>query len=109
MPGEKAPRPPGVARLWGKTSPWISQPVPPTPIANEVTKNEKPTITSTVFGTPGQEAHSGGRDEHEYCHARMAPHSQRAATYLVDPAEGEVGRDHVDRAQDRRGLIRATR
>ena len=36
----------------GKTSPWISQPVPPTPIANEVMKNEKPTITSTVFGTP---------------------------------------------------------
>ena len=34
----------------GKTSPWISQPVPPTPIANEVMKNEKPTMTTTVFG-----------------------------------------------------------
>jgi hypothetical protein len=26
--------------------------VPPTPIANEVMKNEKQTITSTVFDTP---------------------------------------------------------
>src|SRR5215470_16614568 len=34
----------------GKTSPWISQPVPPTPIANEVMKNEKPTMTTTVLG-----------------------------------------------------------
>ena len=34
----------------GKTSPWISQPVPPTPIAKEVMKNEKPTMTTTVFG-----------------------------------------------------------
>src|ERR1700726_1323759 len=34
----------------GKTSPWISQPVPPTPIANEVMKKEKPTMTTTVFG-----------------------------------------------------------
>ena len=34
----------------GKTSPWSSQPVPPTPIANDVMKNEKPTMTTTVFG-----------------------------------------------------------
>jgi hypothetical protein len=36
----------------GKTLPWISQPVPPTPIAKEVMKKEKPTITRTIFGTP---------------------------------------------------------
>ena len=36
----------------GKTSPWISQPVPPTPMANEVMKKENPTITITVSGTP---------------------------------------------------------
>ena len=38
----------------GKTSPWISQPVPPTPMANEVMKNEKPTITTRTPGYPGQ-------------------------------------------------------
>ena len=34
----------------GKASPWISQPVPPTPTANDVMKNENPTMTTTVFG-----------------------------------------------------------
>src|SRR5260221_3201593 len=40
----------------GKPSPWISQPDPPTPIANEVMKNEKPTMTTTVFGMPVRNA-----------------------------------------------------
>jgi hypothetical protein len=40
----------------GKTSPWISQPVPPTPIANEVMKKENPTMTTTVFGRPVRNA-----------------------------------------------------
>jgi hypothetical protein len=36
----------------GKTSPWISHPVPPTPIANAVMNSEKPIMTTQTLGTP---------------------------------------------------------
>lgn len=36
----------------GKTSPWISHPVPPAPIANEVMKNEKPIMATHTLGSP---------------------------------------------------------
>ena len=51
----------------------------------------------------GQPGDPGGRDQHEHRHAGVAPEGERAPADLVDEAEAEVGRDHVDRAQDRRG------
>jgi hypothetical protein len=36
----------------GNVSPWIVQPMPPTPTANEEMKPPSPTVVSTVFGVP---------------------------------------------------------
>ena len=36
----------------GKTSPWSSQPVPPTPIANEAMNPARPIITTTISEVP---------------------------------------------------------
>ena len=88
----------------GKTSPWISQPVPPTPIANDVMKKENPTMTTTVFGMSVRNATPAAASRMNTRHAHVAEDGQRAPADLVDPPEGEVGRDDVDRAEDRRDL-----
>ena len=50
-----------IAAAWprtavGKTSPWSSQPVPPTPIANEAMKKSRPTMMMTSRSVPPRKA-----------------------------------------------------
>ena len=89
----------------GKTSPWISQPVPPTPIANEVMKKEKPTMMTQRRGNPVRWATPHAANRMKTAMPDVTRDGRNfSATHAVDEAEGEVRRDHVDRTQYGRGL-----
>ena len=83
----------------GNTSPCSSQPVPPTPMANEAMNAARPIITTTISRGAGEEGQPGRGQQGGQAHPDVPADGQLAAALPVDPAEREVGGGHVDRGE----------